>query len=59
MNDVDYTEPGKRMGSGEPHGLQNQRSSSFGGDGGFDSHSLPPSFNNLGGPAISLQSFAD
>ena len=32
----------KRMWSGDHPGLQNRRSSSFGGDGGFDSHSLPP-----------------
>jgi hypothetical protein len=38
---------GKRMRSGDRPGLQNRRSSSFGGDGGFDSHSLPPFFNNL------------
>jgi hypothetical protein len=37
----------KRMRSGDRPGLQNRRSSSFGGDGGFDSHSLPPFFNNL------------
>jgi hypothetical protein len=37
------------MRSGDRPGLQNRRSSSFGGDGGFDPHSLPPSFNELVG----------
>jgi len=35
------------MGSGDPHGLQNRRTASFGVVGGFDSHSLPPFFNHL------------
>jgi hypothetical protein len=30
------------MGSGDPPGLQNRRTASFGVVGGFDSHSLPP-----------------
>jgi len=30
------------MSSGDGPGLQNRRSASFGVDGGFDSHSLPP-----------------
>ena len=37
----------KRNLAGVGSGLQNRRSSSFGGDGGFDSHSLPPNFNRL------------
>ena len=36
------------MRSGDRPGLQNRRSSSFGGDGGFDSHSLPPSLRSAG-----------
>jgi hypothetical protein len=36
----------KRIQSGDWLGLQNRRSSSFGGDGGFDSHSLPPSLSS-------------
>jgi hypothetical protein len=38
------------MGSGDPPGLQNRRTASFGVVGGFDSHSLPPFlFNPLEG----------
>jgi hypothetical protein len=33
------------MGSGDPPGLQNRRTASFGVVGGFDSHSLPPNLN--------------
>src|SRR6266852_9647090 len=41
----------KRMRSGDRPGLQNRRAASFGVAGGFDSHSLPPVFNNLDGAA--------
>src|SRR5277367_4197731 len=37
----------KRMRSGDRPGLQNRRSLSCDSGGGFDSHSLPPLFNNL------------
>ena len=32
----------KRMGSGEPHGLQNRRAAGYPVAGAFDSHTLPP-----------------
>jgi hypothetical protein len=37
----------KRMVSGDTPGLQNRRVAGIPVAGGFDSHSLPPSFNNL------------
>ena len=35
------------MGSGDSPGLQNRRTASFGVVGGFDSHSLPPTFRKV------------
>jgi len=36
----------KRMGSGDPPGLQNRRAAGFPVAGAFDSHTLPPKCNN-------------
>ena len=42
------------MGSGDPPGLQNRRAAGLPVAGAFDSHTLPPFFNDLASsPAVS------
>jgi len=42
----------KRMGSGDPHGLQNRRAAGIPVAGAFDSHTLPPTLLDV--PNIGL-----